>query len=401
MNVPRTSAESGQSQPAMGVETGSGRGRTVTTACERCRRRKIRCDGETPCATCRRFRISCVRIQKNDTQALEQRVRQLEAQIADFNTQNHGHGHGSGPVGLPSPQAWSPDVQFNVDFGSPGPAVAMDQTFSQFHPGSPSPLEIPSIQVVDYADSMSPVSPVSLSPSPMLRPLAPAGPNPISDGLGTGLRPPSAGAAVSPPPTAIQSPHHGLMPYLSPRSLPGPSRSRSSSISSLGLDTDWASAPDLSVYGLTDTELEPGIFEIPSTPDAETLHAPTRFEAETLIDKFFLQMQMAAYPLAHYPLDRSKLHEFLNIIHQQVPPLDAVHDWSCSESMARFHVYMAMAVSLRMEKDGRSSTLNLLQKCYLLALRETQEPSFWKQAFAQEAAVLFLLFAQVSAQEYP
>lgn len=398
MNVPRTSAEPGQSQPQMAGETGSGRGRTVTTACERCRRRKIRCDGETPCATCRRFRISCVRIQKNDTQALEQRVRQLEAQIAEFNTQ----GHNSGPFGLPSPQAWSPDVQFNVDFGSPGPAVAMDQSFSQFHPGSPSPLEIPSIQVVDYADSMSPVSPVSLSPSPMLRPLAPARPNPISDGLGAGLRPPSSGTAVSPPTTAIPSPNHGLMPYLSPRSLPAPSRSRSSSISSLGLDTDWASAPDLSVYGLTDTELESGMFEIPSTsPDSE-LQEPTRFEAETLIDKFFLQIQLAAYPLAHYPLDRFKLLEFLNIIHhQQAPTLGTVHDWSCSESMARFHVYMAMAVSLKMEKDERSSTLNLLQKCYRLALRETQEPSFWKQAFAQEAAVLFSLFAQASSQEYP
>ena len=125
-------------------------------------------------------------------------------------------------------------------------------------------------------------------------------------------------------------------------------------------------------------------------------------EAETLIDKFFLQIQLAAYPLAHYPLDRFKLLEFLNIIHHpQAPTLGTVHDWSCSESMARFHVYMAMAVSLKMEKDERSSTLNLLQKCYRLALRETQEPSFWKQAFAQGAAVLFSLFAQASSQEFP
>jgi hypothetical protein len=40
------------------------RKKSVSNACERCRRRKIRCDGETPCATCKRFTLQCVRTQK-------------------------------------------------------------------------------------------------------------------------------------------------------------------------------------------------------------------------------------------------------------------------------------------------------------------------------------------------
>jgi hypothetical protein len=40
------------------------RRKSVSNACERCRRRKIRCDGDTPCATCRRFMLQCVRTQK-------------------------------------------------------------------------------------------------------------------------------------------------------------------------------------------------------------------------------------------------------------------------------------------------------------------------------------------------
>ncbi|KAL4932533.1 Zn(II)2Cys6 transcription factor domain-containing protein [Aspergillus undulatus] len=401
MNAPRiTEPGQAQSQLQTAGETGSGRGKTVTSACERCRRRKIRCDGDTPCSTCRRFRISCVRIQKNDTHALEQRVRELEARIAEFSA-GRSNTQSLDATPIPSPQPWTPDIRLETDFGSPGPAVSMDQTFSTgpYSPGSRlSPLDIPRIHVVDYADNLSPVSPVSpvsLSPSPMLRPLAPAPPTPTSDGLDS-LRPPGT-AAISPPMTACPSPNHSLMPYLSPRSMPGPPRSRSSSISSLGLDADWTSAPgDLSVFGLSGTELDPSIFDMsPTSPDMEGPWAPTRFEAETLLDKFFDRLQGARFPLARYPLERTRLFEFLDIVNDPISP---VGERICSVSMARFHVYMAMAVGLRMEAEGRSTTMYILQNCYRLAMEETRDPSFWKQAFALEAAVLIMLFAQVSGQ---
>ncbi|KAL4784131.1 hypothetical protein BJX76DRAFT_233097 [Aspergillus varians] len=401
MNVPSMSTEPGQAQPQ---EADSGRARTVTSACERCRRRKIRCDGETPCSTCRRFHITCVRIQKNDTHALEQRVRQLEAQIAEFaalsNTQSH-------TLDAPStPQQWRPDICLNPDFGSLGPAVTMNQTLSQHHPASSlTPLQIPSIQVIDYADSLSPVSPVSpvsLSPSPLLHALAPAPPHQTQDNLHSGLRPLGTGAAFSPPTTVCPSPTHFTMPYLSPRSVAGTSRSRSSSISSLAsFDTDWGSAPgNPSMYGLRDTELDSSLFDMSSfSPGVEVAWTPTRFEFQTLLDKFFDRTPPARYPLAQYCLDRTKLFEFLDIIDPPPGGPPAGHEITCSVSMARFHVYMVMAIGLRMEGDGRSTTMYMLHNCYQMALGEARAPSFWKQAFALEASALFMLFAHVSGQD--
>lgn len=38
--------------------------KAVAVACERCRRRKIRCDGFQPCATCARFAVRCVRAEE-------------------------------------------------------------------------------------------------------------------------------------------------------------------------------------------------------------------------------------------------------------------------------------------------------------------------------------------------
>jgi RimJ/RimL family protein N-acetyltransferase len=40
----------------------------------------------------------------------------------------------------------------------------------------------------------------------------------------------------------------------------------------------------------------------------------------------------------------------------------------------------------------------MLRNCYRVALKEVRAPWFWNQAFATEAAVLFMLFAQVSGQ---
>ncbi|KAL4733345.1 hypothetical protein BDV11DRAFT_86462 [Aspergillus similis] len=392
MSVPRTSAEPGQSLPQSLSETGSGRGKTVTSACERCRRRKIRCDGETPCATCRRFRINCVRIQKNDTQALEQRVRQLEAQIAEF-TAGISSTRGQ-EASTHSTQTW-PNIHAATDFGSPGPAIAIDE-FGQIQPPTYSHLEIPSIQVVDYADTLSPVSPVSpvsLSQSPLFRPLAPTQSSPF-DSVDS-LQPPAT-VAISPPMAACPSPNQTVVPYLSPRSLPGPSRSRSSSISSLGLDADWTSAPgELSRLSF-DSDLDPSIFDLgPVSSNLETSWTPRRFEAEMLLDKFFDRVQSSRQTLAPYPLNRGQLFKFLDIVDS---PHLAHLGGACSVSMARFHVYMAMAVGLRMEAEERSTTMHMLQSCYRLAMEEAHSPSFWKQAYSLEAGILVMLFSQVSSQ---
>ncbi|KAL2812736.1 hypothetical protein BJX63DRAFT_239049 [Aspergillus granulosus] len=393
MNVPRTSAESGQhlpQHPNATAESGPGRGKTVTTACERCRRRKIRCDGETPCATCRRFRINCVRIQKNDTHALETRVRQLEAQIAELTSGLAGVQPQDPNVPV-SPQ-WTPDIRLITDFSSPGPALAIDQQFSPFAGSPSSPIEIPSIQVVDYADASSPVSPVSISPSSSPHPLVPVLPKHMPDSMETGLRPTNTGATMSPPITACPSPNYTANPYLSPRSVPGPSRSRSSSVSSLGLDYDWASAPgDLPVSSFAESNLGASMFEmVPSVSEVAAPWTPTRFESETLLDKYFDRTQ--GYSI---PVTRSKLFEFLDLL-DHPRPSSSGRELPCSVSMARFHVYMAMAIGLRMEMEGRATTIHLLHNCYRMALEEARSPLFWAQPYGVEAAMLVMIFAQVS-----
>ncbi|KAL2869107.1 Zn(II)2Cys6 transcription factor domain-containing protein [Aspergillus lucknowensis] len=404
MNAPGSSAEPGQhypqhpqhpQQPHAAGESAPGRGKTVTTACERCRRRKIRCDGETPCATCRRFRISCVRIQKSDTHALETRVRQLEAQIAEL-TAGLSSAQGQDLHVPTSSRTWLPDIRLMTDFGSTGPAIAIDQAFTQFPGSGSSPLEVPSIQVVDYADSSSPVSPVSLSPSPSLRQMAPIFPKPAPESLETGLRPSCTGAAVSPTTTlASPSPNSTSMPYLSPRSVPGPPRSRSSSLSSLNLDCDWSPiSGDLSVSGLTEADLGTSMFDVVSSPpEPPAPWTPTRFEAETLLDKFFDRTRGL-----RIPLDRSKLFEFLDIINPPQTPSGGCEP-SCPVSMARFHVFMAMAIGLRMETESRATMIHMLHNCYRLALEEARAPFFWTQPFGLEAAMLIMIFAQVSRQD--
>jgi hypothetical protein len=167
----------------------------------------------------------------------------------------------------------------------------------------------------------------------------------------------------------------------------------------LNLDYDWASAPgDLPVSNFAENNLGASMFEmIPNIPEpAAHSWTPTRFEAETLLDKYFERSQ--GHPI---PVLRSKLFEFLDLI--DLPRLPSARDGSrdlpCSISMARFHVYMAMAIGLRMETEGRATTIHLLHNCYRMALEEARAPTFWTQAYGIEAAMLVMIFAQVSSQE--
>ncbi|KAI9376135.1 hypothetical protein BJX61DRAFT_461271 [Aspergillus egyptiacus] len=396
MNVPTLSvgpAPSEPSQPQAGqVDSGSGRAKTVTSACERCRRRKIRCDGETPCATCKRFRITCVRIQKNDTQALEQRVRQLEAQIAEM-ASALSSAQSPNTEGLMMPQQSWTDMGQLTDFGLPEPAGAMDQSFGQFAAASSPTIEIPSIQVVDWADgaSASPVSPVSLSPSPSLGPLAGVLSKPMPDVQDGVLSAGNTGPLVSPPISAYPSPNHISIPYLSPGGVAGPPRSRSSSISSLNLDPDWASAGGASLSGFAEDDISMNMSDTVSSfcgIGAPVPYTPTRLEAETLLDNFFTRIHAAGYSPV---IDRSSLFQFLDAIDPST-----ARNCSCPISMARFLVHMAMAIGLRMETDGGASTIPILHHCYRLAFEEARVPEFWSQPFALEASKLVSLFMQVS-----
>lgn len=379
------------------VGSWSARAKPVATACERCRRRKIRCDGETPCATCRRFAIACVRPRKNsETQAaLEQRVRQLEAQIFELSS-----GFASSAQVI-EPGSQGADYRVPTRRASPVP-LTLDTQFSDGRPDaedvscggelfrhhlgemSPPGLDIPRIEVVDCADFSS----SSLTPTPSLPSAGSVASSPMSATLDAGLIAPHFGLTLSPPMSTCPSPSFDSLPYLSPTSLAESCTSRRSSVSSLGLDMDWRPS-GVPLSESPDEDLGFNAFSaLPS--DHQVTTVPTRFEAETLLELFFDKTQQLGYPV-----DQGRFRAFLDMI-------DSSYDGPLGPgnpspvSMAKFHVYMAMAIGLRLKTDGRATESRLLESCYRLALDQIGSPRFWSQPLAGDAAMLMVLFARAS-----
>lgn len=375
-------------------ETPSGtwtpRTKPVAIACERCRRRKIRCDGETPCATCRRFSLNCIRPQRGSEgqAALEQRVRQLEARILELSTglsnTQVSHQVDNGPTDSQGP----PSLHLFTDLAALDYSDPHEPYGQLFLDSNPAPLEIPRIEVVDYAS----MSPMSLPTSPSLSSPILMTPNPPSLAFDGRLQPPSPGHALSPPVSACPSASYNVVPRLSPAEFAGPTLSRrssiSSSISSLGLDSDYA-APD---YRMVDAGEELGQAHLKSCMGFETIMStlPTSVEIQALLELFFQTI-----PGMGYPLGRDTFQKFLDIIDDpsQVP---SEQGDMYPVAMAKFHVYMAMAVGLRMKVDCRARELQLLETCYDVAVEQIRSRYFWAQPLAGEAAMLLMLFANVS-----
>ncbi|PLB46532.1 hypothetical protein P170DRAFT_438288 [Aspergillus steynii IBT 23096] len=249
---------------------------------------------------------------------------------------------------------------------------------------SPHGLDIPRIEVFDCAD----LSPTSLTPTPSLPSAGSVASSPMSATLDAGLTAPHFALALSPPMSTCPSPSFDSLPYLSPTSLAESSASRRSSVSSLGLDMDWGTS-SLPLSESPDEDLGLNAFS-PLPSDAQIPAVPTRFEAETLLELFFDRTQGLGYPV-----DQGRFRAFLDII-------DAPYDGPFGPnnpqpvSMAKFHVYMAMAIGLRLKTDGRATESRLLESCYRLALDQIRSPRFWGQPLAGEAAMLMVLFARAS-----
>ncbi|KAL5366348.1 hypothetical protein BJX96DRAFT_160796 [Aspergillus floccosus] len=377
-------------------ETPSGtwtpRAKPVAIACERCRRRKIRCDGETPCATCRRFSLNCIRPQKGSEgqAALEQRVRQLEARILELSTglsnSQVSHQLDNGPTGSQGP----PSLHLFTDLAALDYIDSHESYGQPFLDSNPAPFEIPRIEVVDYAT----MSPMSLPTSPSMCSPMSSTPNPPSSAFDGRLQPPNPGLALSPPISACPSASYNVVPRLSPTGFAEPTHSRrssiSSSISSLGLDADYA-APD---FRMIDAEEELGQVLLKSCLEFETnmRSMPTSVEIQALLENF-----VQTVPGMGYPFGLDMFQKFLDIIDDplQVPSGQRA---TYSVSMAKFHVYMAMAVGLRMKVDCRARELQLLETCYDVAVEQIRSPYFWAQPLAGEAAILLMLFANASHQ---
>lgn len=370
----------------------SSRPKPVIIACERCRKRKIRCDGETPCATCRRFSLNCTRARRaSESQAaLEERVKQLEQRIVELSTDHSSKRFSQPAANKPAYRPSPPSLHLFTDLAPP----KSDSQYSfgpLFPDSSPSGLEIPRIEVVDFENNMFPTS---LPPSPYLSPSVSDTHNPLAPGPDGRLFPPNSGLTLTPPMSVCSSSSYDAMPHLSPTNFAESPLSRRSSISSLGLDFDY-SVPDFPMWDINGEEGGASNMSLFSDHDNNNNNnschiGPTSLEIKALLDLFIQGTSGSGYPFG-----RDMLQIFLDIIedssqgfHQQQ------HLYPVS--MATFHVYMAMAIALRMKADCREREMQLLETCYRLAMDQILSHGFWSQPLSGEAAILLMLFSQAS-----
>ncbi|KAF7167773.1 hypothetical protein CNMCM6106_003216 [Aspergillus hiratsukae] len=215
------------------------------------------------------------------------------------------------------------------------------------------------------ADSVSPISiSIPATPSPCYIPSEV--PNALSTSFNQVPETLPLGYTMSPTTT-----DYSLLTDISPQYLPP-------SAPSLAMGTNSAS---------------PAILDSlhPATGKAQNIStSPTRFEAETLLDIFFDNVRGSKYTVS-----REMFQFFLDVIYCSLP---ISCDWEIPyiDTISKFHVYMAVAVGLRMKTEGHSTERQLLEICYRLALEAAQAPDFWSLPLSAEAAMLFALFAQVS-----
>ncbi|PLN86179.1 hypothetical protein BDW42DRAFT_109190 [Aspergillus taichungensis] len=389
MDVPPPSPESNSQIPQQHLTVENqpvgtwSRPKSVAAACERCRRRKIRCDGDTPCATCRRFSIDCIRHRKGAAHVvLEGRIQELEAQVATLSAILSRSQNGSVVENLllmpPLPTHPSPTDSMSSTFGYP--AVGPD-----VHHGAVPPLDIPRIQIVECANMNA--MPMTMSPSGV--PVASRS-STMSAIMDTRLMPTQLGINLSPPLSASSSPTWEAQSALSPGSFAMPSPSRRSSASSLALDTNF-DLPDCFSSEAGDSLLQVQGFGVSAFGDElEHFNLTTRAEADGLLN-FICDRA----PGLGVPLSRESLQASLNIVydHETLTPTNP-----CSVSMARFQVYMAMAAALRLRSDVRGEENPMLGNCYRLALEQIQSSQFWTQPLAYGAAMLIVLFARATQE---
>ncbi|KAI9929446.1 hypothetical protein MW887_000917 [Aspergillus wentii] len=286
-------------------------------------------------------------------------------------------------------QRSTPPLHLVTDFEAPYQSALAGQPFGEvLQDSSPSNMDIPRIEIVDYAGA----SAASVPRDPSLQYATSDGSRPAFAALDWGLLPPNYSAMLSPPTSACSSPNYESVPYLSPP-IPAEPASRRSSVSSLGLDYDGA--PSIEIPGFIDEDGQTSQFETfpmfgdhlntNDSPYNISPTSPTRFEMETLLDIFFDNAGVYGYRV-----DRGLFSAFLDVIGSPTPT------GPYPVSMARFQVYMAIAIGMRVKMDGKTTDSQMLDNCYRLAMQQTESPHFWSQEGSVQAATLLVLFSRVS-----
>ncbi|KAI8942618.1 hypothetical protein NX059_000671 [Plenodomus lindquistii] len=407
------------------------RRKSVSNACERCRRRKIRCDGETPCSTCKRFTLQCVRTQKprdvvasEHREALEGRIKHLESQLAaHVNAPMHGMETIDQSLIASTPTSFDwpiPSPHLNLDASIPAsftaddldlgsfsasssmPSIAIDQCepFPQLVPNSP----VPSLWSGTTRASSPDMSSTSATPQYANRPQ-------YKSSMKSFASPMESNTAES-----WEFMNQASSSHLQPATVSSRGHSRRTSASSLSLDSEeqtmspipeveddilpLAPAPRLprqGIFAARHTESPGPTSSRSSFTDRSralaTTPIPSRFEAETLTSEFVHYVESLEY--GSYSISPSLFSQFCETVYPNIQRTVAI-EMPASPSMARFHVFLAMAVAMKVRiKDSPEPTNALMDTCYELAMQQASTSTFWQEFGGVEAAQLLLIFSAI------
>ena len=124
-----------------------------------------------------------------------------------------------------------------------------------------------------------------------------------------------------------------------------------------------------------------------------TTPMPSRFEAETLTTEFLQYIE--SLPSHTYTMSPSIFGQFCEMVYPN-PQGASPAAFGSSIAMARFHVFLAMATSMKLRiKDSPESTNALLDTCYDLAMQQASFSTFWQEDGGVEAAQLLSIFASI------
>lgn len=324
----------------------------------------------------------------------------------------------------------------SFDWGQSPPQLSLDTNFtSPFSPDAEMDLgsfsagtagSIPSIAITEC--ELAPTAPAASSPVPSFwsgttRASSPELPPTSAPQFMPNMGFPPTSKPFSPSPAP---PHtapswefmaQASVGQLKPESSQSANLSRRTSVSSNSLDSDeQVSEEDADVMPLAPVPRLPrqGIFaahtESPPPGSSRssftdrsraitTTPFPSRFEAETLTSEFISHLE--SFDQQVYSITPALFSRFCESVYPDPKTRAASVDISVSTQMARFHVFMAMAIGMKMRiKDSSESTNTLLDTCYDLAMQQASFPPFWQENGGVEAAQLLSIFASIRKEQF-
>jgi hypothetical protein len=358
--------------------------------------------------------------QREHQAALEGRIHQLEAQLAShINTPMHGMESIDETV--------MSATASHFDWGQSPPDLTLDTSFSTpFSPGSEMDLAsfsagaVPRISINECELYPAEASPVPSLGSGTTRGSSPEMPVTSAPSY---LPPHMAYTPTSKPfPPNSGLPHTapswefmagGNIGQLKPSSVQSGNPSRRTSLSSHSLESDETSneeetdvmplapAPRLPRQGIFAAHTEsppPGSSRSSYTDRSRAITTstpfPSRFEAETLTSEFVQHLETFDHKV--YTISPSLFGRFCESVYPDPKAKNAPVETSVSTQMARFHVFMAMAIGMKFRiKDCPENTNALLDTCYDLAMQQASSPPFWQENGGIEATQLLSIFASI------